>query len=57
MHAYDGVEAVLVGVVAVQELAQVLQAWGQAEVSTLKAPLDWGWGNAVDLDPRGWPPR
>jgi hypothetical protein len=51
------VEAVLVGVVADQELAQVLQAWSQAEASPPEAPLDWAWENAVDLDPRRWPPR
>ena len=57
VHACEGVEAVLVGVVAVKELAQVIEAWSQAKVSTLEAPLDWGWENAVDLDPRSWPPR
>jgi len=57
VHACEGVEAVLVGVVAVQELAQVLQAWSQAEASPPEALLDWAWDNAVDLDPRRWPPR
>jgi aryl-alcohol dehydrogenase-like predicted oxidoreductase len=57
VRACEGVEAVLVGVVADQELAQVLQAWSQAEASPPEAPLDWAWENAVDLDPRRWPPR
>ena len=57
VRACEGIEAVLVGVLAVKELAQVLHAWRQAEVSPQKAPLDWAWGNAVDLDPRRWPPR
>ena len=54
--ACKGVEAVLVGVVSAQELAQVLQAWSQAEACP-EASLDWAWENAVDLDPRRWPPR
>ena len=57
MHACKGIEAVLVGVVAVQELAQVIEAWIQAETITLKEPVKWGWENAMDLDPRCWPPR
>ena len=57
VRACEGVEAVLVGVVAGQELAQVLEAWSQAEASPPEAPLDWAWENAVDLDPRRWPPR
>ena len=57
VHACEGVEAVLVGVVAVQELAQVIEAWSQPKVSTLEASLNWGWENAVDLDPRSWPPQ
>ena len=55
--ACKGVEAVLVGVVSAQELAQVLQAWSQAEACPPEASLDWAWENAVDLDPRRWPPR
>ena len=57
VHACEGVEAVLIGVVAVHELAQVIEAWSQAKESTLEAPMDWGWENEVDLDPRSWPPR
>ena len=57
MRALDGVEAVLVGVAAVQELAQVLEAWSQTEAPSLEAPLDWAWDYAMDIDPRLWPPR
>ena len=57
VRACEGVEAVLVGVVAGQELAQVLEAWSQAEVSRPGVLLDWAWDNAVDFDPRRWPPR
>jgi aryl-alcohol dehydrogenase-like predicted oxidoreductase len=57
VRACEGVEAVLVGVVAAQELVQVLQAWSQVEDSPPEAPLNWAWENAVDLDPRRWPPR
>ena len=56
VRACEGVEAVLVGVVSGQELAQVIEAWSQAEDSPPEAPLDWAWENAVDLDPRRWPP-
>ena len=57
IHACEGIEAVLVGVLTVQELAQVIEAWRQTELSTSQAPLDWGWENTEDLDPRCWPPR
>jgi aryl-alcohol dehydrogenase-like predicted oxidoreductase len=57
VRACEGVEAVLVGVVAGQELAQVLEAWSQAEASLSEAPQDWAWENERDLDPRRWPPR
>lgn len=57
VRACEGVEAVLVGVVSGQELAQVLLAWSQAEASPPEAPLGWAWENAGDLDPRRWPPR
>ena len=57
VRASEGVEAVLVGVVSSQELDQVLRAWSQAGSSPPEAPLDSAWENAVDLDPRCWPPR
>ena len=57
VRACEGVEAVLVGVLAGQELAQVLEAWTQVEASPPQAPLDWAWENERDLDPRCWPPR
>ena len=57
VRARKGVEAVLVGVQACPELAQVIQAWSQAQVFPPAALLDWAWKNTVDLDPRRWPPR
>ena len=57
VHACEGVEAVLVGVLSVKELAQLVQAWRQVEASPPEAQLEWAWANMVDLDPRGWPPR
>lgn len=57
IRSCEGVEAVLVGVVSVQELAQVLLAWSQAEMAPPKASLDWGWQDSLDLDPRRWGPR
>jgi len=57
VRTFEGVEAVLVGVLEAQELAQVLQAWSQAETSPPDARLDWAWDNAADLDPRRWPTR
>ena len=57
VRACKGLEAVLFGVVASQELDQVLLTWSQSEASFPEAPLDWAWLNAVDLDPRCWPPR
>ena len=53
----EGVEAVLVGVTERQELAEVLQAWRQAEVSPLEKLTEWAWENELDLDPRRWVPQ
>ena len=55
--AFKELEAVLVGVASVQELSQVLDAWCQAEHSSLEAFSRWCWGNVMDLDPRRWPPQ
>lgn len=57
IRACEGVEAVLVGVLSGQELAQVLQAWSQSETASYETALDWAWQNVMDLDPRRWPPR
>ena len=57
VRSCEGVESVLVGVVSVQELAQVLQAWSQAETAPAELPLDWAWNDGCDLDPRRWPSR
>ncbi len=50
-----GVEAVLVGVVTIQELAQIVKAWRQIDISSTNTLFDWGWENSMDLDPRHWP--
>ena len=57
VRACEGLEAVLVGVLSVSELAQVLQAWSQAEMVTSEVAIDWAWEKMVDMDPRRWPPR
>lgn len=57
IRSCKGIEAVLVGVVSVQELTQVLQAWSQAENALPEVPLDWAWKNSIDVDPCRWPPR
>ena len=54
VHACEDVEAVLIGVVARQELAEILQVWRQAQSSPHEMPLEWAWENAMDLDPRRW---
>ena len=55
VRACGGVEAVLVGVVSCQELAEVLQGWSVAATCPLEASLEWSWDVAFDLDPRCWP--
>lgn len=57
IRSCEGVESVVVGVVSVHELTQVLEAWSQAETSSLEVQFDWGWENLSDLDPRRWPSR
>ena len=57
VRACQGVEAVLVGVLSRHELDQVLQAWSQVASFPLHSSLKWAWGNALDIDPRRWPPR
>ena len=56
-RACKGLEAVLVGVVSAQELAQVLQDWSPEKGSSQVASLDWSWEDVQDLDPRCWPQR
>ena len=57
VRALRGLEAILVGVLSVQELAEILQAWTQA-LSVSSLPFsNWPWHNPSDLDPRCWPPR
>ena len=57
IRSCEGVEAVLCGVVSRQELAEVLQAWGQSKDLVSQSPEDWAWRDPIDLDPRRWPPR
>ena len=57
VRACEGVEAVLVGVLSCQELAQVLHAWNQSTNSALESLEEWAWEDVLDLDPRRWPPR
>lgn len=57
IRSCEGVEAVLVGVVSGLELAQVLQAWSQADTDPPEVALDWAWKDSIDVDPRRWPPR
>jgi len=51
----EGIEAVLVGVLSMNELVEVLHAWNQP--NSLPADLvgTWAWANPADLDPRCWP--
>lgn len=55
VRACKGIEAVLVGVLSRQELAEVLQAWNQTEAFPEEAQLHWAWENCKDFDPRCWP--
>lgn len=57
LRGCENVEAVLVGVLSSEELAQILEAWSQAAVTPPKETLNWAWWNKTDLDPRCWPPR
>ena len=57
IRAHEGLEAGLVGVVSKKELSQILEAWDQAKDSVLQATDNWAWNNALDIDPRCWPPR
>ena len=57
VRACEGVEAIIFGVLTVNELAQVLQAWSHLEDSPLQEYSEWAWDNVMDLDPRHWPTR
>jgi aryl-alcohol dehydrogenase-like predicted oxidoreductase len=54
VRACQGVEAVLVGVVAGQEMAEVLQVWDEAKNCAIESQEHWAWDNELDLDPRRW---
>tara|TARA_B100000674_G_C37928690_1_gene956843 strand:- start:674 stop:1552 length:879 start_codon:yes stop_codon:yes gene_type:complete len=57
IRAHEELEAGLVGVVSKKELSQILKAWDQAKGTVLQATDNWAWDNALDIDPRCWPPR
>ena len=50
----QGIEAVLVGVVTVEELREVLQVWGKTMDSNSRQTNSWAWDNLGDIDPRRW---
>jgi aryl-alcohol dehydrogenase-like predicted oxidoreductase len=51
----DGLEAVLVGVLSVEELAEVLAAWDTIDAVAMGPLAAWAWKDGQDLDPRCWP--
>ena len=53
----DGLEAVLVGVLSAEELAELLAAWSAVDAVAMGPFASWAWENEQDLDPRCWPPR
>ena len=57
VRALEIVEAIVFGVVTVNELAQFLQAWNHLEAYPMQDQLNWAWDNVKDLDPRHWPTR
>ena len=54
VQACQGVEAVLCGVLSVQELSEVLLTWRQVDTSVFGSHSTWAWQNPLDLDPRCW---
>ena len=54
VHACQGVEAVLCGVLSVRELSEVLLSWRQIDIPISGSHLSWAWKNPLDLDPRCW---
>lgn len=53
----DGLEAVLVGVLSAEELAELLEAWNAVDAVSMGPSEAWVWENGQDLDPRCWPPQ
>jgi len=51
----EALEAVLVGVLSVEEMREVLQAWQKPFPAEFGSLFEWAWENAADLDPRFWP--
>jgi aryl-alcohol dehydrogenase-like predicted oxidoreductase len=56
-HSCDGLEAVLVGVLSAEELAELLAAWNAMDALAMGPVPSWAWENKHDLDPRCWPLR
>jgi aryl-alcohol dehydrogenase-like predicted oxidoreductase len=53
----ENLEAVLLGVQSLKELAELLAAWERMQTVEI-GPVDgWAWKNNQDLDPRFWPSR
>ena len=57
MRTCTSLEAVLIGVQSLNEFAEVIKTWNQANNSTFKGMSNWYWENVMDLDPRCWPKR
>ena len=55
MSTCEELEAFLVGVQTLDELIEILQTWNKMRISPVKGPLNSGWENELDLDPRKWP--
>lgn len=53
----EGVEAVLCGVLSQKELVEIVESWNNPKGAVEQLTEKWAWGNAMDIDPRRWPPR
>jgi aryl-alcohol dehydrogenase-like predicted oxidoreductase len=56
-HSCDGLEAVLVGVLSAEELAELVATWNRMDAVAIDPVAAWAWKNRQDIDPRCWPPR
>ena len=54
IRSYEGIDAIVIGVVSAHELKEIVETWTQVAASTHKAELKWAWNNVMDLDPRRW---
>jgi aryl-alcohol dehydrogenase-like predicted oxidoreductase len=58
VRSCQSLEALLIGVLTVNELKQILAAWTNSFSSNASDGLEfWGWDDPADLDPRCWPSR